>query len=305
MGGHLARPGRRLRRGARQRHGARDPRGGPRESRVHLQIDRELRVVSGRGPEIHAGLCRAGDGRTGRGDSRRRARLREGGKSAAVLDAGHHRAPQRARQRLRAHQPGAPDGSRGPLGIGGLPSPRTEQRAGRRGHGRPAQQAAGRPRRREPGVARGVGARLGRPDSPPSGLAPLADVRGNGAREVPRAVRPRRKPGPVGGRSDAGDASALGARLHPRAGHVPDADRRDGARGSAGRGLLVRGRRHGHLERAPRPARSQGARSAGAGEARPGDPRRARQSASAWISEARWPSRSGTRCARFLPGTAA
>ena len=54
------------------------------------------------------------------GDPRRRARLREGGQGAALLDARDHRAPQRGRQRLRPDQPGAPDGPRRPLGLGRL-----------------------------------------------------------------------------------------------------------------------------------------------------------------------------------------
>ena len=62
---------------------------------------------------------------------------------------GHHRAPQRGRQRPGADQPRAPDGPRRPVRQRRQPAPWPEQRPGRRRHGRPARPAAGLPARRE------------------------------------------------------------------------------------------------------------------------------------------------------------
>ena len=59
-----------------------------------------------------------------------------------LLDARHHRAPQRGRQRPRADQPRAADRPRRPLRQRRQPAARPEQRPGRRRHGRPARPAA-------------------------------------------------------------------------------------------------------------------------------------------------------------------
>ncbi len=80
-------------------------------------------------------------GRPGRGDPRGRARVREGRPRDDLLDARHHRAPQRRRQRPGADQPRAPDRSRRQLRQRPEPAPRAEQRPGRRRHGRDPEQA--------------------------------------------------------------------------------------------------------------------------------------------------------------------
>ena len=78
----------------------------------------------------------------GRGHRRAGPRLRPGRPRPAVLDARHHRAPQRRRQRARAHQPGAAVRPRRPLRLRAQPAAGPEQRPGRRRHGRHPQQAA-------------------------------------------------------------------------------------------------------------------------------------------------------------------
>ena len=90
-----------------------------------------------------------------------------------LLDARHHRAPQRRRQRPLADQPGAALRPRRPLRLGPQPAARPEQRAGRRRHGRDPEQAAGLPGHR----ARRRGARplrggVGRADPAALRLAP-------------------------------------------------------------------------------------------------------------------------------------
>ena len=60
-----------------------------------------------------------------------------------LLDARHHRAPQRRRQRAGAHQPGAADRPRRPLRLRAVTAARAEQRPGRRRHGRDPEQAPG------------------------------------------------------------------------------------------------------------------------------------------------------------------
>ena len=81
-------------------------------------------------------------------------RLRARRPRAALLDARHHRAPQRRRQRARADQPRAAVRPRRPLRLRPEPAARAEQRAGRRRHGRHPEQAARLPghraRRRGP-----------------------------------------------------------------------------------------------------------------------------------------------------------
>ena len=111
---------------------------GPREPRVHRARDDGLRGVprsasrSTRSSTPSARrACRPRRSATSRTPTRRPT-------GAALLDARHHRAPQRGRQRLRADQPVAPDRPRRPLGLGRLPAARPEQRAGRRRHGRAA-----------------------------------------------------------------------------------------------------------------------------------------------------------------------
>ena len=87
-------------------------------------------------------------GRPGGRDPRARARVRQRGEPAALLDARDHRAPQRGRQRVRADQPLAARRRRRPLRRRAAAAARPEQRAGRRRHGRDPEQAAGVPGRR-------------------------------------------------------------------------------------------------------------------------------------------------------------
>jgi hypothetical protein len=94
-----------------------------------------------------------------------RVRLREGRPRDAVLDARHHRAPQRGRRRAVAHQPRARHRPRRKVGLGPQPAPRAERRAGRRRHGRLAAQAARLRGRRRRGGACEVGSRVGPVDS--------------------------------------------------------------------------------------------------------------------------------------------
>ena len=103
-----------------------------------------------------------------------------------LLDARHHRAPQRGRQRAGADQPGAAHRPRRPLRLGLNPAARAEQRPGRRRHGRPARPAARLPARRERRAAREVRPRLGDAGAAREGLAPVRDVRGDGARRAAR-----------------------------------------------------------------------------------------------------------------------
>ena len=212
---------------------------------------------------VDARARRAGDRRPGRGHPRAGPRLRLGRPGPAVLDARHHRAPQRRRQRAGPHQPGAADRPRRALRLGAQPPPRPEQRAGRGRHGRHPQPAArlpGHPRRR-----RCASVRAGLGLHPPGQvrLAPVRHVRGHGSRRPPGALRAGREPGPERGRRRPRPPPAGRPRPPRGAGHLPDQDRRDGRRGAAGVRGLVRERRHRHQQRAPGAAGPQGPRSAG------------------------------------------
>ena len=103
-----------------------------------------------RGGAVHAGARRGDHRRPGRADPGAGARLRPRRPGPDLLDAGHHRAPQRGRLRVRADQPGAADRARRALRLRAGAAARAEQRAGRRRHGRHPGQAARRlrPRRR-------------------------------------------------------------------------------------------------------------------------------------------------------------
>ena len=117
---------------------------------------------------------------------------------------GHHRAPQRRRQRAGADQPRAADRPRRALRLRAQPAARPEQRPGRRRHGRAARPAARLPARRERRAAGQVRRRLGRAGPAEARLAPVRDVRRDGARRAPGALRDRREPGAVRGRPDIG-----------------------------------------------------------------------------------------------------
>ena len=247
---------------------------------VHRRRDDQLRRVRGVGRAVHAGRGRAHHRRPGRRDPRRRARVRAGRPGDDLLDARHHRAPRRRRQRPVADQPGAAVRPRRPLRLGPEPAARAEQRAGRRRHGRDPEQADRLPghRARRRG-ARAVRGRLGLHDRAALRLAPDADVPRHGARRAAHAVRDRREPGAVRGRRAAHPPAAARARLPGRAGHLPDEDGRAGRRRAALRRVVVRGRGHRHQLRAPRAAHAQGARAAGRGPRRHVDPERDRQAA--------------------------
>ena len=106
--------------------------------RLHRPRHHRLRGLRGVGRGLDARTRRAGHRRAGRGDPRARPHLRHRQGRPAVLDARHHRAPQRRRQRARALQPGAAHRAGRPLRRRAQPAARPEQRAGRRRHGRPA-----------------------------------------------------------------------------------------------------------------------------------------------------------------------
>src|SRR5215207_3835616 len=76
-----------------------------------------------------------------------RARVRQGRPGDDLLDPRHHRAPQRGRQRPRAHLARAPHRARRAVGVRAQPAAWPEQRAGRRRHGRAPGPAAGLPAR--------------------------------------------------------------------------------------------------------------------------------------------------------------
>ena len=222
-----------------QRHGPGDHRRRPAASRVHRQRDHRLRGVSCRGRALHAGLGRAGEPGAGRAHPHDGARLRARGPRHDLLDARHHRASQRGRQRARAGEPRPADRPRGPVRLGAQSAPGAEQRPGRRRHGRAARSAARLPARRERRAAVEVRPGVGRAGAAQARLAPVADVRGDGARRPARAVRHRREPAAVGGRPPSRPAPAGEPGLPDRAGPVPDPDRRARARRVAGQRGVV------------------------------------------------------------------
>ena len=162
MGRRLAGPRRRQRHRAGQRDGARDHPRRAREPRVHRARDRRLRCLQGEGRVVHARVRRARDGRPGRGHPRARPRLRDGAAGDDLLDARHHRAPQRGRQRPGPDLPRPADRARRPLRQWRQPVAWPEQRPGRRRHGRPPRPPARLPARRERRAAGEVRRRVGR-----------------------------------------------------------------------------------------------------------------------------------------------
>ena len=134
---------------------------------LHRPRHERLRGVRGLGGGVDPGAGRGGDRGAGRGHRRAGPHLRPGRSGPAVLDARHHRAPQRRRQRPGAHQPRPAVRPRRPLRLRAQPVARAEQRAGRRRHGRHPEQAAGlpgHPRRRGSGrSSMPPGARTSRP----------------------------------------------------------------------------------------------------------------------------------------------
>ncbi len=114
----MGRPRRRHRHRAVAHHGARDHRVGSRAQRVHRPGDHRLRGLQGRGAAVDARTRRSGHGSPGRRHPRDGPCVRDRAARHDLLDAGHHRAPQRRRQRPLAHQPGAAHRSRGRWGSG-------------------------------------------------------------------------------------------------------------------------------------------------------------------------------------------
>ena len=103
-------------------------------------------------------------------DPRARACLRPRRPRPDLLDAGHHRAPQRRRLRVRADQPRAAHRARRALRLRARAAARAEQRAGRRRHGRHPGQAARRLRPRRRRGARPLRAVWGASISPTPGM---------------------------------------------------------------------------------------------------------------------------------------
>ena len=189
---------RRHRHRARQRHRPRDHPRRPGERGVRAQRHHGFRGLPRDRRAVHAG-ARAGDHRRPtRADPRSRARLRARRPCPDLLDAGHHRAPQRGRLRVRADQPRAAHRARRALRLRSGAAAWTEQRAGRRRHGRDPGQASRRlrpRRRRRPSPLR---AGMGRADLAEARHAPLADVRcherGHAARRCTASARTRPSP---------------------------------------------------------------------------------------------------------------
>ncbi len=187
-------------------------------------------------------------------DPRTRALLRHRRQVADPVDARHHRASQRGRQRAVALQPRTADRSHRSLGFGSGPPAWTEQRAGRWRHGCAAEQAARLPRPDERRAARQVRSRLRDAAEPGRRYPPHADVRSNGTRRDDRGVRGRGESGRLRSRHRTRPQDVAWTRLPRRAGHLHDAYSRDGRRRLPGVGRLGRIRRHRHVVRTTRAA---------------------------------------------------
>ena len=151
---------------------------------VHRAGDDRLRRVRRVGRGVDARAWRRGHRRPGRGHPRAGPRLRPRRPGPDVLDARHHRAPQRRRQRAGARSTSpCCAGTSGRSRRRAQPAARPEQRAGRRRHGRAAQQAArvpGRRGRRGPAQVRvGVGRRRSLPAT--AGTSPRCSPRWSAA----------------------------------------------------------------------------------------------------------------------------
>ena len=181
---------------------ARDHRERPPAPHVHRAGHARLRRVPRLGDGLDPRARRAGDRRAGRRDPRGRARLREGRPRHDLLDARHHRAPQRGGQRAGADQPRAADRARRRLRQRREPAARAEQRAGRRRHGRDPEQArrASRTSSATPRAARGSRRPGACPSRPKYGwtLTQMFEAMERG--ELTRRVRDRREPGDERGR---------------------------------------------------------------------------------------------------------
>ena len=247
------------------------------QRRVHRAGHDRLRRVRRVGRGVDARARRRGHRRPGRRDPRARPRLRPRRPGPAVLDARHHRAPQRRRQRASRSSTWpccAATSGAGASGLNPLRGQNNVQGGGDMGalpNRLPGFQDVEDDCR--PGQVRG---RVGRRRPAAQRLAPHRDVRRDGARRAARAVRDRREPGPVGGRRSPLDGAARGPRPPRRAGHLPHQDGRAGRRRAARLGVVVRERGHRHELRAAGAARAQGARPARRG------PRRHRRSCSTW-----------------------
>ena len=190
---------------------------------------------------------------------------------ADLLDARHHRAPQRRRQRLRADRPRPADRPRRPLRLRPQPAARPEQRPGRRRHGRAAEPAARLPATsRTTPRARASTQAWGVTVPPKRGLHLTgmfeAMEHGELTALLRRSARTRPSPRPT---RRAAIAAPLRPRPPRRAGHLPHEDRGARRRRPARRRDVVRDRGHGDVERAARAARAQGARPARRGARRP------------------------------------
>ena len=223
---------------------------------------------------------------------------------ADLLDARHHRAPQRGRQRARPRQPRAADRPRRPLGLGPRPAARPEQRAGRRRHGRAAQQAPRLPGRRRPERSgpgsRRRGARRSRP-SRGLHLTLMFEAMERGELRALYVIgeNPADSPRPTSAHARA----LLSRTRHPRrAGHLPDPHRR------AGRRRPARPRSPGPSPRAPSPPANAGSSGCGPRSPPPGEARDdlaiiagARPPPWASTGASPVPRSCGTSCARLSP----
>ena len=213
----------------------------------------------------------------------------------------HHNA---RRQRLRADQSGAADGSRRPLGLRASArcADRTTCRAAATWAPCPTScRAATTSRTRCRG--RSSSARGARRDSADHAAGTSRGCSRRWSTGSSVAVRPRREPGPVGGRPDARDALLSGLdhivvqdMFLTRTGEMAHVVLPAAASWCEDEGTVTSSeRRVQRVRKALDPP----------GQARPTwRSSSSSASASAWTSEARRPSRSGTSCARSRPGTA-
>ena len=186
--------------------------------------------------------------------------------SAAVLDARHHRAPQRRRQRAQPDQPGAAVRARRAHGLGAQPAARPEQRAGRRRHGCVAEQAARASKTSKTTRPGPASRRPGTPTIPPRNgwhLTEMFDAMGRGDLRALYVIGEN----PAQSEADGTHAIELLERPRPSrgAGHLPHQDRTAGRRRAARHRHVVRGRGHGDQLRASGATHPQGARPARSG----------------------------------------
>ena len=231
--------------------------------------------LRGLGRGLDARARRAGHRSPGRGDPRAGPHLRNGRRRSAVLDARHHRTPQRRRQRACDCAISRCSPARSAVTAPG--SARCAGRTTSRAAATWARCPTSCPASRTSSTTSPArsSSRSGASRSPAERrLASHRDVRGDGAWRPPALFVIGENPAQSEADVEARRAPARESRPHGRARHLPHQDRAAGRRRAARFGVVVRGRRHGHQLRAPRAAGAQGPRSAGRGARRHPHPAR-------------------------------